>query len=141
MIMGYLKKQLEITRKTPTAVTHRALLDLTERIVERMESLNINRAELARRSGLAAAQITRVLSCEHNVTFQTLGRILTALEADLAFEVRPWDSVAMAARGSRTLRPERSAEGRIALSRGNGIAGTASRSAPKPAKRKRSPNA
>ncbi|MCX7011964.1 MAG: helix-turn-helix domain-containing protein [Candidatus Sumerlaeota bacterium] len=101
---SYFEKQLRKYARHPIAITHRAILDLTEEIVARMEGMGLSRSELARRAKMDPARITRVLSGEHNVTLATLGMVAAALDVD--FSVHLTEAFRGERRGDRADTPE-----------------------------------
>ncbi len=83
----FLTEMFEEYRDHPVAIAQEAILDLVAQIIDRMEVQGINRSELGRRADLAPAQVTRILSGEHNVTVGTLGKIASALDMKISFSL------------------------------------------------------
>lgn len=85
---SYLERQLQKYRNHPVAITQEAILDLVAEICKRMETLKMKRKELARKASLDPAQVTRILSGNHNITMATLGKLASALEVDLKINLQ-----------------------------------------------------
>ena len=88
----YLEIQLEKYKHDPVCVTQRAMLAFVRQIVYLMEEQGITRSQLAVKSGLQPAQITRILGGEHNLTVQTIGRVMAALGTNFQFTLQPFDA-------------------------------------------------
>ncbi len=56
--------------------------DLSDRIVEQMESKGISKFDLARLTGKRPSEVTRWLSGQHNFTLATIAKISVALDHD-----------------------------------------------------------
>jgi transcriptional regulator with XRE-family HTH domain len=80
-------------RNTVGYVAESIMWDFVEDVVTLMESKNISRTELAHRAKLAPAQITRILSGDHNLTVKTLSKVAVALEMNLKLNFIPRSSV------------------------------------------------
>jgi hypothetical protein len=72
------------------------LLEATETICQRMEALQVSRAELARRLGKSRAAVTQMLEGNANLTIRTLAEVMFALDGELSFGVRPVGAPVMA---------------------------------------------
>lgn len=81
--MGSLYADLRKYDRDPIVVAERAILRLTEEICRAMDEQGMTRAELARKAKIAPAHLTRVLSGEHNMTIETLGKIAAVLTGEL----------------------------------------------------------
>lgn len=68
---------------------YKAAIDFTEAILERMEALGMNRAELARRAGVSAPAVTRWLSADRNLTLVTMLKIAKAVGVKVTVSVEP----------------------------------------------------
>jgi transcriptional regulator with XRE-family HTH domain len=65
------------------------ILDFTEKIVIKMQELNINRAELAKRLGVSKAFVTKLLNGNPNLTIKTMMSIADVLNCDLNLDLYP----------------------------------------------------
>lgn len=83
MKQSFLQSHITKVRFEPEYIAHNAILGFIDILVDQMEKGNVSKSELARRSGLATAQITRILRGNHNVTIATLGKIASALRFEL----------------------------------------------------------
>jgi transcriptional regulator with XRE-family HTH domain len=89
----YLESRIEKYRRHPTAVAQRAALRVSDRIARCMEEQGLKRGELAKKAGLHAAQVTRALSGEHNLTLATLAKLAAALGVEVwEFFAQPADA-------------------------------------------------
>lgn len=64
------------------------ILDITEKICERMEDLGINRKQLAEKIGISAPAITKVLRGNSNFKLKTLLTMADALETELNIDFK-----------------------------------------------------
>jgi transcriptional regulator with XRE-family HTH domain len=69
------------------------ILDITEKIVAKMEEKNISRAELARRLGVSKAFITKLLNGNTNLTLKTMVSVAAALGCELNIDICPHGAV------------------------------------------------
>lgn len=83
----YEKKMEQMEFRRAMAVES-LLLEATETICQRMEELQVSRAELARRLGKSRAAVTKMLEGNANLTIRTLAEVLFALDGELSFGVR-----------------------------------------------------
>lgn len=58
-------------------------IDLTLQLIEARKRKRLSQAQLAKRAKMPQSQIARIESGEHNVTLDTLHRVLGALNAKL----------------------------------------------------------
>lgn len=83
------------------------IFDVTQEILEVMEDLGANKADLARKLDVSRAHVTQVLSGERNMTLRTLADLAFALDRRATVHLR-WSRVrvspggASAERGSQT---------------------------------------
>ena len=72
------------------------ILDITEKICEKMEQKNINRAEFAKVLGVSRPAVTKILNGSSNFTLRTLLSIADALELNLAVQFEEKETVSTA---------------------------------------------
>ena len=77
--MTYLEKLVEDHGGSSAFITEYALIHFTDQVLNAMDYSGLSRTDLANKSGLAKAQITRLLRGDHNMTARTMGRIAAAL--------------------------------------------------------------
>jgi transcriptional regulator with XRE-family HTH domain len=82
----WFKEKLEEFKDDPEFIAEGIILKLNEKIVIKMEELNITRAELARRLGVTKPFITKLLNGNHNLTVKTMVSIAKALECELMLD-------------------------------------------------------
>ena len=70
-------------------LTEAAILDVTEKIVEKMKEQDLSRTELANRLGVSKAFITKVLGGYPNLTIRSMVSLANALGCNLSFEIIP----------------------------------------------------
>ncbi len=80
---------LEEHKKTPEFLVEQKILELTEKIVQRMAELSISRSVLADRLKVSKAYITKLLRGDVNFTLKSLTALSMALEADFAIDFFP----------------------------------------------------
>lgn len=66
-----------------------AKIDYSEQISERLETLGLTQIELAKRMGVSAPYVTKLLRGTANLTLDSMVKIAHVLECDFALEVRP----------------------------------------------------
>jgi transcriptional regulator with XRE-family HTH domain len=66
--------------------------DFTEQLVNRMEAIEMTRAELAERLGKKKPQITRFLRGNNNFTLETMVEIADAMDCTLTTTLKPKES-------------------------------------------------
>jgi len=67
------------------------MFEVTEAICKVMQEQGMNKAELARRSGVTKSNITQLLSGDHNMTLVTISDLLFALGFKLQVSAVPLD--------------------------------------------------
>lgn len=72
------------------------ILDITEKVCEKMEQKNINRAEFAKVLGVSRPAVTKILNGSSNFTLRTLLSIADALELNLAVQFEEKETVSTA---------------------------------------------
>lgn len=85
----WFKGLLEEYKDDVEFITEGIILDLNEKIVAKMEELNITRAELAKRLSVTRPFITKLLNGNHNLTVKTMVSIAQALECELVLDLGP----------------------------------------------------
>jgi plasmid maintenance system antidote protein VapI len=73
----------------------RARLEFTEKVLERMQEIGINRRTLAQRLGAQPGFVTRLLSGKNNFEIATMVRISRALETTFRCHLEPKGTEAM----------------------------------------------
>lgn len=66
-----------------------AILEFTEEITARMDTLGVRKTELAERLKVQPAFITKLLSGANNFTIETMVKTARALDADLRIHLQP----------------------------------------------------
>ncbi|MCO5202216.1 MAG: helix-turn-helix transcriptional regulator [Chloroflexi bacterium] len=64
-------------------------LAISEEIVARVDSLGLNRRQLAERLGVSAPRVTQLLAGDDNLTLKTLTAIAAALDATVSVKLSP----------------------------------------------------
>ena len=64
-------------------MTEQAIINLTEKIVEKMESMNISRTDLTKRPGASKAIVTKILNGNPNLTTKTIVSIANAMDCKI----------------------------------------------------------
>jgi transcriptional regulator with XRE-family HTH domain len=70
-----------------------SVLEFTEELTDLMERGHVSRAELAKRTGVTAAYVTKVLGGEGNFTLATMSKLARALKSQLRLHLAPIDTV------------------------------------------------
>lgn len=70
-------------------ITEEVIIEFTEKIVDRMEKLNLSRAKLAKKLGVSKPFITKVLNGNPNLTIKTMVAIAKALDCKLDIDICP----------------------------------------------------
>jgi len=65
------------------------MLEFTEDVVNRMESLNISKRELARKLDVSPAYITKMLGGQTNFTLESMVKVSQALDCELRVHLQP----------------------------------------------------
>lgn len=105
-----------------------AQIHYTEQISERLEALGLTQMELAKRMGVSAPYITKLLRGTANLTLESMVKIANALECEFVPEVRPREQNATA--GPFPSASRRSAPRKRALTKTNRPARTMVHEAP-----------
>jgi len=83
------KEKIEKFRDDVEFLTEKAILDLTEKIVDKMHKIGLSRAELAQKLGVSKPFVTKLLNGNPNMTVKTMVSIAHALECELDVELCP----------------------------------------------------
>lgn len=83
---GWLNRAIQEVSQTLEFKVESGLLDFTGLVCQEMEKQDINRATLATRLNKHPSYISRVLSCNHNITFKTMVAIGMELGIDIQFK-------------------------------------------------------
>jgi transcriptional regulator with XRE-family HTH domain len=106
-MQSHYEKKMEQVEFRKAMAVESLLLEATETICQRMEELQMSRAELARRLGKSRAAVTKMLEGNANLTIRTLAEVLFELNGELSFGVRPFGTpitvTSVAQRSSETL--------------------------------------
>jgi predicted transcriptional regulator len=74
--------------------TASAVLDFTTELWREMLAQGVTQAEIARRTGIAPAQVSRILAGADNVTLRTMSRLAFGIGKRVAVAVKDWEVVA-----------------------------------------------
>lgn len=85
----WFKKHLEKYKDDEEFITEKLIIQFTEKIVSRMNDLNISRVELAKRLGVSKALITKILNGNPNLTIKTMVSLAKALNCNLDIDLCP----------------------------------------------------
>jgi transcriptional regulator with XRE-family HTH domain len=80
---------LSSARETSEYAVEGCITQFTEHLLDRMESLNVTRADLAKNLGTTPAYISKMLKGKNNVTLETMAKIATTLKTKLHIELVP----------------------------------------------------
>lgn len=80
--MTYLEDAIERNRYKSVSIAHQFMLDLTEKIIEQMEEMDINLEELIEKSGLDEVVIGKIMKCDHDLTVEQISKVLSVLKID-----------------------------------------------------------
>jgi transcriptional regulator with XRE-family HTH domain len=83
------KKKLKEFRDNVDFLTETAILDFTEKIVEKMQKSGMSRADFAAKLGVSKPFITKLLNGNPNMTIRTMVSIAHALDCELNLAVCP----------------------------------------------------
>lgn len=83
------KELAETARRTTAYLVQNAILDFTEDVVGRMESLNITKSELASKLHTSPAYVTKLLRGDNNFTLETMVKITSVVNAELRIHLQP----------------------------------------------------
>jgi len=76
-------------KNNPGYIAENAMWEFVESVVSLMDNKEISKSDLARQAKLAPAQVTRILSGDHNLTVRTMAKVASALEMDLNIAFKP----------------------------------------------------
>jgi transcriptional regulator with XRE-family HTH domain len=83
------KEKIQKFRDDVEFLTETAILDFTEKIVDKMHKTGLSRAELAQKLGVSKPFVTKLLNGNPNMTIKTMVSIAHALECELGVELCP----------------------------------------------------
>lgn len=86
---AWYKEKIQKFRDDVDFLTEKAILDFTEKIVDKMNKTGLSRAELAQKLGVSKPFVTKLLNGNPNMTIKTMVSIAHALECELNFELCP----------------------------------------------------
>jgi transcriptional regulator with XRE-family HTH domain len=84
-----LSRKVSEALESPEYLMEELVLDLTSEFLDRLQATSTSRAELARRIGVKAPRVTRILQGNDNFTLRTLVQMASALDCRLAFTLAP----------------------------------------------------
>jgi transcriptional regulator with XRE-family HTH domain len=90
---NWIKEKLELFKDDFDFRFETIILNLTERICERMKQKNINRTELADLLNVSPPAVTKILNGNSNFTLKTLLSLSDALEQKLEINLRDRETV------------------------------------------------
>jgi transcriptional regulator with XRE-family HTH domain len=83
------KEKLQKFRDDVDFLTEAAILDFTEKVVDKMQLNGLSRAELAQKLGVSKPFVTKLLNGSPNMTIKTMVSIAHALECEFSAELCP----------------------------------------------------
>ncbi len=83
------KEKLREFRDDVDFMTETAIIDFTEKIVNKMQKMGMSRSDLADKLGVSKPFITKVLNGNPNLTIRSMVAISHALDCDLNLEMCP----------------------------------------------------
>lgn len=83
------KEKIQKFRDDVDFLTETAILDFTEKVVDKVQKLGLSRAELAQKLGVSKPFVTKLLNGNPNMTIKTMVSIAHALECELNLELCP----------------------------------------------------
>ena len=86
---AWYKEKIRKFRDDVEFLTESAILDFTEKIVDKMQKTGLSRAELSQKLGVSKPFVTKLLNGNPNMTIKTMVSIAHALECELNFELCP----------------------------------------------------
>lgn len=86
---GWFKGLLNEFKDDVDFIVEGKIIDVTEKIVARMEEMNISRKELADRLNVSKAYITKMLRGNINFTLKSLVALGKALDCEMQFDFSP----------------------------------------------------
>jgi transcriptional regulator with XRE-family HTH domain len=86
---AWYKEKIEKFHDDVEFLTEKAILDFTEKIVNKMHKTGLSRVELAQKLGVSKPFVTKLLNGNPNMTIKTMVSIAHALECELNFELCP----------------------------------------------------
>jgi transcriptional regulator with XRE-family HTH domain len=87
------KELAEAARKSPVYFVQGAILDFTEDVVARMQSLNISKKDLAKKLHTSSAYVSKLLGGANNFTLETMVNVALAVDAELRVHLQPKGSI------------------------------------------------
>jgi len=88
-LQAWYKEKLKAFRDDVDFRTETAILDFTEKIVDKMRKTGMSRTELADKLGVSKPFITKLLNGNPNMTIRTMVAISHALDCELSMEICP----------------------------------------------------
>lgn len=92
---NFLGKVFEEARKSLVYQVETVSLEFTEELIQRMEELGIKRADLARKLGVSAPYVSKLLDGAGNFTLETLIKVADAVGCDLKTHLAKRDCESM----------------------------------------------
>jgi transcriptional regulator with XRE-family HTH domain len=90
----WFQRKLNKFKEDPEFIAETTIIDVSERITELMELLEMNRKELAKKMRCSSPYITKVLGGSENLTIRTLVNLAQALDCKVNIELCPkWDYI------------------------------------------------
>ncbi len=88
-LQEWLSSEIEDMKDDPEFILEGVILELTEQIYTEMENQGLSKSELARRSDMKPAAITRFFRGQENLTFATAVKLGAALGVELHVFYKP----------------------------------------------------
>jgi transcriptional regulator with XRE-family HTH domain len=86
---AWYKEKIQKFRNDVDFLTETAILDLTEKIVDKMHKTGLSRAALSQKLGVSKPFVTKLLNGNPNMTIKTMVALAHALECEINFELCP----------------------------------------------------
>jgi len=86
---AWYKEKIQKFRDDVDFLTETAILDFTEKVVDKMQRTGMTRAELAHKLGVSKPFVTKLLNGNPNMTIKTMVAIANALECEFSAEMCP----------------------------------------------------
>ncbi len=86
---AWYKEKIQKFRNDVEFMTESVILDITEKIVDKMHQTGLSRVELSQKLGVSKPFITKLLNGNPNMTIKTMVAIAHALDCELNFDLCP----------------------------------------------------
>ncbi len=86
---AWYKEKIQKFRDDVEFMTESVILDITEKIVDKMHQTRLSRVELSQKLGVSKPFITKLLNGNPNMTIKTMVAIAHALDCEINFDLCP----------------------------------------------------